>query len=110
MNKQDWEKFIKATEDLGKILDENISEFTSEANTWWDNLSYEDKLKAFFVITKKIHQGDIVDKRSYRGVLYDTFGFEVDAYVIGMESGYLDIHNCIFNACEDKVEKEEEGK
>jgi hypothetical protein len=32
----------------------------TKANSWWENLPYGDKLKAFYVVTKKIHEDDIL--------------------------------------------------
>jgi hypothetical protein len=88
--------------DIGPLIDEGIKNFENDANTWWDNLPYDDKLKAFYSITKRIHQGELVESHSFRGVLYDTFNFDFDAYMIGMASGYMDIHNALFNAKENK--------
>jgi hypothetical protein len=69
----------------------------TKANSWWENLPYEDKLKAFYVVTKKIHKGDLLDNGSYRYVLYDVFQFDCDGYGLGVESGYMDIHNAIYS-------------
>jgi hypothetical protein len=62
---------------------------------WWANLPEEDQQKAFYNVCRLIYQGDIKDNRSYRGVLYDTFGWGPEAYVLGMEAGYMEIHNLI---------------
>jgi hypothetical protein len=70
--------------------------YESEANDWWEDLSYEDKLKAFFVVTNKIYKGDLIEKGTYRYVLYDVFKFDCDSYIVGMDSGYLDVHNAIY--------------
>lgn len=80
---------------LSDYMRESCDNFAKEANTFWDGLSYEDKLKAFYSVCKRIHKGDVIDRGSYRYVLYDTFGFDFDAYTIGMDCGYLDIHNYI---------------
>ncbi len=32
-----------------------------------------------------------------RYALYEVFGFDFSSYVIGMDCGYLDIHNLIFD-------------
>jgi len=67
---------------------------------WWENLSYEDKLKAFRCICRRIYQGDVKDKGTYRFVLYNTFGFDLDAYADGMDCGYMTIHNLIWAGLE----------
>ena len=69
--------------------------YEKECEEYWDNLDYEDKLKAFYSVVKRIVKGDIKENRSYRGVLYDVFGFDMDSYGIGMECGYLELHNSI---------------
>ena len=81
--------------------------YDSDADDFWNNLSYEDKLKAFYSVCKRIHKGDIEERGSYRYVLYQVFGFEFDAYVVGMNCGYLDIHNSIYsNEDIEKMRKE----
>ena len=80
---------------IGEAVDESMREFGEQANAYWDSLSYEQKLFAFYSVCKRIRQGDIKDQGSYRYVLYDVFGFDFDAYMVGMECGYMDIHNAI---------------
>jgi hypothetical protein len=75
------------------IFKEASDEYDRKAEEYWKSLSYEDQLQAFYIVTKRIHKGDIVEKGSYRYVLYDTFGFDLDSYIIGLDSGYIDIHN-----------------
>ena len=99
-------EFMKAMEELGDIIDEGLKEFDNETNAWWDSLSYEDRLRAFYVVTKKIHEGDLKIRGSYRKVLYEIFDFKPDAYMIGMASGYMDIHNSIIPPDELKSIKE----
>jgi len=69
--------------------------YEKECEEYWDNLDYEDQLKAFYSVVKRIVKGDIKENRSYRGVLYDVFGFDMDSYGIGMECGYMELHNSI---------------
>ena len=91
---------------MSKKLLDDLAEFTQiyrdarqkydiESEQYWDSVSYEDKLKAFYIVTKRIHKGDIIDNGSYRYVLYEVFGFDMDSYLVGMDSGYLNIHNNI---------------
>ena len=79
--------------DISNSFKEASDQYDRKAEEYWKSLSYEDQLQAFYIVTKRIHKGDIVEKGSYRHVLYDTFGFDFDSYIIGMDSGYLDIHN-----------------
>ncbi len=75
------------------LLVNNYIQYDRKAEEYWKSLSYKDQLQAFYIVTKRIHKGDIVEKGSYRYVLYDTFGFDLDSYIIGLDSGYIDIHN-----------------
>ena len=88
----DSEDFKRFQEDMNMAKDQ----YDSDAESFWNNLSYDDKLKAFYAVTKRIHKGDVQDKGSYRYVLYDVFDFDMDSYGVGMDSGYLDIHNSIY--------------
>ena len=88
-------ELFDALDELRKIYNEALNEYDNDAEKYWEALSYEDKLKAFYIVTKRIHKGDIVDNGSYRHVLYDVFGFDMDSYIVGMDSGYMEIHNSI---------------
>jgi hypothetical protein len=89
-------------EDLRNMWNESKSEYDKQANEYWLDLSEDQKLKAFYSVVKRIHQGDYIDKGSYRWVLYDVFGFGPEAYGLGMDCGYMDIHNAIDNATQFK--------
>ena len=91
----------KEMKEFQRVYQEARDQHDKDAEAYWDALSYEDKLMAFYIVTKRIHKGDIVDRGSYRYVLYDVFGFDMDSYVVGMDSGYMEIHNSIV-AGEDK--------
>ena len=83
--------------DLAKIYASQIKEEKQkqdqESQEFFENLSYEDQLKAFYHVCKIIWKGELHEKRSYRGVLYEMFKFGPDAYSLGMDCGFFDIHN-----------------
>ena len=88
--------------ELWKVLDEMAQEeeifskkLDDDANEFWENLDYDQKLLAFYAVTSRIDQGELVDKGSYRHILYETFKFGPEAYVIGMNAGLMDLHNAI---------------
>jgi hypothetical protein len=93
MNNED---FSKALEDCQNAFKEYEDEWKKKVNDFWDLLPYDDRLKAFHYVTSKIYEGDIKEKGSYRSVLYNTFGFHEDAYVVGMLSNYMEVHNSIY--------------
>lgn len=81
--------------ELSRHIQEQKEKYEQEVENFWNNLSYADKLNAFYAVTKRIYKGDVEDKGSYRYVLYDIFDFDMDSYGLGMDSGYMDIHNSI---------------
>lgn len=68
-----------------------------DANAFWDNLSYEDKCKAFYAVSTKMYQGEMLDGGTYRHVLYGIFGFGPEMYEKGMNAGYFSLHNAMWN-------------
>lgn len=79
-----------------KIFDEIEKEYDAEANSFWENLSEDDKQRAFYSVLKRLVQGELRDRGSYRYVLYDVFGFDSDSYFMGMNCGYMELHNSIY--------------
>lgn len=75
-------------------------EYEDSCDQYWDSLDYEEQLKAFYSVVKRINKGDVQERGSYRYVLYDVFGFGPDAYTIGMNCGYMTIHNLIYKGLE----------
>lgn len=91
------EKLKKDLYSLGEIQEKLAKEYEEECENYWSSLSEEDRLRSFYSVCKRIHNGEIENKGSYRYVLYTVFGFGPEAYSIGMECGFLDIHNSIVN-------------
>ena len=94
----DNKSFLDSLADLSEVFLEAEREYDKTAESYWDSLSNEQKLMAFYAVTKRIHKGELVDNGSYRYVLYDVFGFGLESYSVGMSSGYMDLHNSIYNA------------
>lgn len=84
------------TEEISRRFNEAMKALEDEQEAYWNSLTKEQQLKAFCAVSRRIFQGEIKEKRSYRGVLYDVFGFGPDAYVQAQDAGYLAIHNGIF--------------
>lgn len=87
--------FWESQEDFAKAMQEGAEKWDGECDEYWNKLSYDEKLKAFHSVCKRIYEGDVKREGSFRYVLYDVFGFAPDAYLIGMECGYMDIHNYV---------------
>ena len=75
-------------EDAEKLIEADMDE-------WWNSLSKEDQMRAFYSVVKRLVDGELVQKGSYRYVLYQVFGFDVEAYGLGMMCGYMSLHNSI---------------
>lgn len=95
-------------EKLRQAMKESRKEYEKDTESFWNNLSYEDQLKAFYYVTSKIYQGDVIDDGSYRYVIYDLMGFSEEAYSLMMDSHYLELHNIIADGMEyRKIKKAE---
>lgn len=81
--------------EVAEITKEIAAEYEKSSDEFWNSLSKEDQMKAFYSVVSRIYKGDVQESRSFRGVLYDVFEFGPEAYTIGMESGYMTIHNML---------------
>lgn len=93
MNEEQDSKFNfdEVSDAYGKIM----KQIEQEQEEYWNSLSKDDQLKAFCAVVRRIVQGELRDKGSYRWVLYDVFGFGHEAYVRGMDCGFMALHNAI---------------
>ncbi len=96
---------LDALMEMGYLLEESMREYSASAEKYWENLSPDEKLMVFYAICSRIRRGDIEEGRSYRGVLYDVFGFDTSAYAIGMACGYFNIHTYIQQAVDNEPNK-----
>lgn len=67
----------------------------ADMDEWWNGLSKDDQMKAFYSVVKRLVDGELTQKGSYRYVLYDVFGFGMESYMLGMMCGYMSLHNSI---------------
>lgn len=95
---EEWQTLTELQLEATKLYDKECDEY-------WNDLEYEDQLKAFYSVVKRIYQGEIKDRGSYRWVLYDVFDFGPEAYSIGMDCGFMYLHNAIVDG-EDKLATE----
>ena len=95
-------------DDIGKKMNEAAAEYEKKNDEWWNSLSIEEREDAFYAVVKRIYQGEIVERGSYRYVLYEVFGFGPEAYGLGMECGYLELHNAIYTHEEMKALRDRE--
>jgi hypothetical protein len=83
---------LYALADVYKKTQEAIKE---QQEQFWNSFTKQQQLDLFCSVVRRIYQAEIVERRSYRGTLYDVFGFDADAYGLAMEAGYITLHNSI---------------
>ena len=77
---------------------------TNKINKWWNSLSKQEKEDAFISVRQLIYEGELKKQCSYRYLMHVIFGFEKEMYDIGIDYGYMDIHNHLFGGVElDKM-------
>lgn len=81
--------------ELLKIQEEALEQYEQKAKEYYDSLGMDNQLLLFFYITNVIFRNYFKDNGSYRGLLYDKFGFGPEAYSLGMDSGMFALHNSI---------------
>ena len=84
--------------EISQEMEKARQEYEARNDSWWNGLTEEEREDAFYAVCKRIHQADIKDRGSYRYALYDVFGFDMGMYVQGMDCGYMDIHNAIYDS------------
>jgi hypothetical protein len=89
------EEALQQLADIGQICEDEKLRFESKVDSWWNNLSEQEREWAFYSVVKRICKGELVDKGSYRYVLYNVFGFDAGMYTLGMDCGYMALHNSI---------------
>lgn len=87
--------------DFSSAIEEEKKDYEAKNDKWWNNLTETEREEAFYAVCKRIRKADIEDKGSYRYALYDVFGFDLSMYGRGMDCGYMDIHNSIFDSEND---------
>ena len=81
--------------ECGEIQEEIEKQTEADMDEWWNQLSKDDQMKAFYSVVKRLVDGELTQKGSYRYVLYEVFGFDIESYMLGMMCGYMELHNSI---------------
>jgi hypothetical protein len=93
-------KFMQVLSDIGQQIQKASDEYEARNELWWSSLSEAEREDAFYAVVRRIVKAEIEDKRSYRGALYDVFGFGEHMYIAGMDCGYMALHNSIVDVDE----------
>jgi hypothetical protein len=91
----DMENFCKDLERLQDHFKVVMDEMEQEQESYWSGLTPHQQLLVFCAVVRRICKGELEDGRSYRGVLYSTFGWGPEAYMPAQLAGYLELHNAI---------------
>ena len=78
-----------------KIEEEALEQYKQKGKEYFESLEMDNQLLLFFYITNVIFENYFEDNGSYRGLLYDKFGFGPEAYSLGCDSGMFTLHNAI---------------
>lgn len=78
-----------------KLQEEALEQYKQKAKECFSSLNTDNQLLLFFYITNIIFENYFKDNGSYRGLLYDKFGFGPEAYSLGCDSGMFTLHNAI---------------
>ena len=100
-----YSEYLKSEEyqQFLELEEKAIFDYGKKAEDYFQNLDIETRLLLFYHITNTIFKNYFHEKGSYRGLLYDKFGFEPDAYGLGYSSGMFALHNAIFTP--DEIEE-----
>lgn len=95
--------FLEKLDSISEAYQEASKQYEKRVDDWWDNLSVEDREFAFYSVVKRIYEGEIKQECSYRYILYQIFGFDAGMYGVGMDCGFLELHNAIKSKTEEQI-------
>jgi len=102
---------LEKLKEISKILSEEFEKLKQnmlkEGEEVWNNLTYDEKLALLCYISKILHE-HAMEGGTYRYLIYERFGFDMDAYAPLQLCGLLAIHNLISGKL--KIEFEDENK
>ena len=83
--------------ELSQEMEKHRKEDEARNDAWWEGLTEEEREDAFYAVCKRLHQGELKERGTYRYVLYNVFGFDPGMYMRGMDCGFMALHNAIFD-------------
>ena len=84
------------TDEMTQQFNDAFAELEKEQEAYWQSLTDDQRLNVFCAVSRRLYDGEIEHRTSYRGVLYEVFGFGPEAYVPAQVAGFLELHNAIF--------------
>jgi hypothetical protein len=101
--KKSLAEVMESLQELSAVFNAAMKEIEVKQEAYWDSLTKEQQLMAFCAVVRRIHRGEIVEDRSFRGMMYDVFGFGLESYGQAQDAGYLDIHNLEYETIEQCI-------
>jgi len=86
------ENITKTEEQVQKIWQKVHQEDVDRQEKFWQSMTKQQQLDVFCKVVRTITEAEH-DGKSYRGVLYDSFGFDTSAYGAAQDAGFIEIHN-----------------
>lgn len=93
MNEQ--EDILEELFRFGEIQAQLEQDYDLTAEEYWNSLTQDQQLMVFYSVVKRIVKGRLNDQGTYRHVIHNVFGFERFAYGVGINCGYMRLHNSI---------------
>lgn len=90
------QEVMDAPHESGREIAKAYEEYQNLCRSFYSGLEPEEQLMAFCAIVEKLCQGELDEKRSYRGILYGVFGWGPEAYSAAQCAGFLGLHNSIY--------------
>ncbi len=98
-----WE----ALRELGDIQEDIEAQYEEESSTFWNSLSKEEQMFAFYVVVQNLVDAELKDDfETYRQILYQRFEFPTESYMVGMMAGFMRLHNSIIRPSEQSEYRE----
>lgn len=97
-----FDEFMKISQELSEQFNAAMKAHEEDQEKFWNGLSKDEQLKAFCAVCRRIFDGELNKKGTYRYVLYQVFGFGPEAYAQAQNAGYLSIHNAIVDEYYDR--------
>lgn len=92
---------LDALTEMSNQFTEAFELIEKEQERYWNSLTKEQQLMVFCAISRRIVEGELEAKGSYRYILYEVFGFGPEAYAPAQMAGYMTLHNSIHSASHD---------
>ena len=89
------EDFLRIFSEIAEEQEKADKQFDADMDEWWNAMSKEDQMKAFYSVVKRVVDGELVQKGSYRYILCEVFGFGPESYMISYNAGFMALHNSI---------------